>query len=101
MTIFKEYEIVCNTEFELRNKITTLVEKYINDHVGIVNENDIGDTSIIDKTTKSEISWSLNSDHTISIFYSPIANRYMDYWDEDKEIKITQNELLKYESEGN
>ena len=98
MTIFKEYEIVRNSEFELRNKIKSLVEKYVNEHVGIVTEDDSGNPDIIGKTLKSEISWSLNNyDNTISIFYSPIANRYMDYWDDDKEIKITQKELLKYE----
>jgi len=98
MTIFKEYEIVHNSEFKLRNKIKSLVEKYVNEHVGIVTEDDIGNPDIIGKTLKSEISWSLNNyDNTISIFYSPITNRYMDYWDDDKEIKVAQKELLKYE----
>lgn len=96
--LFETYNRARSESLRLQNQISRLVENYIDKTVGIVIEDDSGNPDIIGKTMKGQISWSIIDSDKISITYSPIANRYIDYWDEDVYITISYDELMNIET---
>ena len=95
MNIFEQYNKVQREWCHISNLINELVVKYIEDHVGFAGN--AGDIDNIGKTNKNECSWSILDNNTIQISYAVYEDRWLDYWSDDKYVKVKLNELLKYQ----
>ena len=92
--LFEQHDKASRDLCQISNLITELVRKYLEDKVGFAGE--AGDTANIGKTNPNEIGWVILDNDTIQISYSPYKDRWLDYWDNDKYIKVKYDELLKY-----
>lgn len=93
--LFEKYDIASRDFCQISNRITSLVTNYIKDKVGFAGE--AGDTANIGKTKPNEIGWVILDNDTIQISYSPYKDRWLDYWDNEKYIKVKYDKLMKYE----
>jgi len=93
--LFEKYNKIHKEWCHIRNLINVLVVKYIEDTVGFVREG--GNSDNVGKTNKNEISWSILNNDTIQISYAVCEDKWLDYWGDDKYIKVKLNDLLKYQ----
>ena len=94
MNIFEQYDKTSKDLCQVSNLITVLVKKYLEDKVGFASE--AGNIENIGKTSLNEFGWTILDNNTIQIYYSPYKDRWLDYFDDEKYIKVKYNELLKY-----
>ena len=93
--LFEKYDIASRDLCQVSNHISSLVTNYIKETVGFGGE--AGNKNNVGKTNPNEIGWSILDNDTIQISYSPYKDRWLDYWDDEKYIKVKYDELMKYE----
>ena len=93
--LFEKYDIASRDLCQISNRISSIVTNYIKETVGFVGE--AGDKNNIGKTNPYEIGWIILDNDTIQISYSPYKDQWLDYWDDEKYIKVKYDELMKYE----
>lgn len=94
MNIFEQYNKAQNELCNIRNLISVLVSKYVENTIGFARE--AGDSNNIGKTNKDEFGWTILDNNTIQISYAVYEDRWLDYWSDDKYVKVKLNDLLKY-----
>lgn len=95
MNIFEKYNKIHKDWCDISNLISELVSKYVESTIGFAGE--AGDSNNVGKTNKSEFGWSILDNDTIQISYAVYEDKWLDYWSDDKYVKVKLNELLKYQ----
>lgn len=95
MNIFEQYIKAQNELCNINNLISVLVSKYVENTIGFAGE--AGDSNNIGKTNKGEFGWSILDNDTIQISYAVYEDKWLDYWSDDKYVKVKLNELLEYQ----
>ena len=94
--IFERFDSTHREYCHLSSQISNLVGKWVGEHVGFVTDDTPydGHTGL---TRPGEFSWSLIGNNKVSISYAVYEDRWLDYWSDDKYVKVKLNELLKYQ----
>lgn len=94
MNIFEKYNKIHKDWCDISYLISGLVSKYVENTIGFAGE--AGDSDNVGKTNKDEFGWYILDNDTIQISYAVYEDKWLDYWSDDKYMKVKLDDLLKY-----